>query len=53
MHLLPRMNVMLDLICMGPAELRGASENQNYKKWKIPSRNGTRVHNLEIQSQIL
>ena len=30
MHLLPRMNVMLDFICMGPVDLPGA-QRQNTK----------------------
>ena len=34
MHLLPRMNVMLDFICMGPADLPGARRKKQNTKWK-------------------
>ena len=49
MRLLPRMNVMLDFICMGSVELRGANEKRNNAKLT----NDTRTHNLEIRSQAL
>ena len=32
MHLLPRMNVMLDFICMGPADLPGATNRKETNK---------------------
>ena len=43
MHLLHRMHVMLDFICMGPVELSGACRKRQNIKFKIL---GTRTHNL-------
>ena len=53
MHLLLRMNVMLDFICMGSVDLRGAREKEKKLKGKVLANSGTRTHNLEIRSQTL
>ena len=53
MRLLPRMNVMLDFICMGPVDLPGARQKRQNTKWKILAYKGTRTHNLEISSLML
>ena len=63
MHLLLRMNVMLDCICMGSVDLPGShgKQNKNKKKnktkqktkWEILANSGTWIDNLEIRRQIL
>ena len=53
MHLLPRVNIMLDFICMGPADLPGAHGKRQNTKWKIIAHRGTQSHNLEICSLML
>ena len=52
MHLLTLKNVILDFICMGLVDLRGARGNWKAKntKWKIL---GTRSYNLAIHRQTL
>ena len=37
MHLLPRMNVMLDFICMGPVDLPGAWNKLKLQNEKFSS----------------
>ncbi len=51
MHLLPRMNVLLDFICIGPVDLPGA--RQKRQKYKIIAHSGARTNNLEICSLML
>ena len=54
MHLLPRMNFMLDFICIGSVDLRGArGKRKQNTKWKILAHSGTRTQNLELRRQIL
>ena len=49
MHLLPRMNVMLDFICMRPVDLPEACRKRQNTKWFFVH-SGTRTHNLVICS---
>ena len=54
MKLLHRMNIILDLICMGPIDLSGGAHRKHQNtKYKILAINGTRSHNLEICSLVL
>ena len=53
MHLLPRLNALLDLICMGLVDLPRACEKRKITKRKILANSGTRTHNLKIRSQTL
>ena len=48
MLLLPRMNVMLDFICMGPIDLPGTRRKRQNKKRKIRAHIWT--YNLDIFS---
>ena len=50
MHLLPLMIVMLDIICMGSVDLRGARYKQKNQNEKFLPTLG---FNLEMHSQIL
>ena len=52
MHLLPRMNVMLDFICMRPVDLPEACRMRQSTKWFFFVHSGTRTHNLVICSLI-
>ena len=47
---MPRMNVMLDFICMVPVNLPGAHQKAANAKWKILAHTETRPHNFEILS---
>ena len=49
----PRMDVMLDFICLGPVDLPGAHRKRQKTKWKILVQTGTRTHNPEIWSLML
>ena len=51
--ILPRMNVMLDFICMEPVDLPGSCRKRHDTKWKILAHSGTRTYNLEICSSML
>ena len=52
MHLLPRINVMFDFICMDSVDMRGArGKRKRITKWKILAHSETRIHNLEIRIQ--
>ena len=41
---IPRMDVMLDFICIGPADLPGGVESYKNTKWKVLAHSGTRTH---------
>ena len=47
-NILPRMNGMLDFICMGPVDLQGARRKRQNSKWTILAHNGTRTYSIEI-----
>ena len=53
MHLLPRLNGILDFICMEPVDLPGVHQKRQNTNWKILAHSGTRTHNLEISSLVL
>ena len=44
---------MLDLICMGPADLSGARRKRQNTKWKFLAHSGTRTHNPQFRSLML
>ena len=48
MHLLPNMNVMLHIICMGSAAPPGAHRKRQNTKWKLLGHSGIKTHNLQI-----
>ena len=50
---IPRMDVMLDFICMGPVDLPGARRKRQNTKCKILAHCGTRTHSPEIWSLVL
>ena len=53
MHLSPRINGMLDFICMGPVDLPGAHRKQRNTKWKSLAHSGTRTLYLQTCSLML
>ena len=50
---IPRMNVMLDFICIGPFDLPGVRQKRYNTKSKIIGHSWTRTHNPDIRSMML
>ena len=48
MHILTRMNVMLDFICMGSVGLEGTQEKRKYKMKKILAQSRGRIRSLML-----
>ena len=53
MHLLPRMNVMLNFICMAPVDPPGTRRKRQNAKWEIHDHSDIRTHSPEIWSLML